>query len=124
MLPALLARRAAIGAELRARVAGNRAQLAAALAGSGAALLAAEAGWAAIVRLPGALDEEELALALLDRRGVLVQPGFLFDLEPEDRAGAPCAHLVLCLLAEPERFAAGADALAAFAAEARSARSS
>jgi len=124
MLPALLGRREAIGAELRARVAGNRARLAAALSGSGATLLPAEAGWAAIVRVPGALDEEELVLALLDRDGVLVQPGFLFDLEPEGFAGAPCAHLVLCLLAEPGCFAAGAAAFAAFVAEARSARSS
>ena len=55
-------------------------------------------------------DEEELALALLDRAGVLVQPGFLFDLEgaPE----LPAAHLVLSLLPEPEAFAEGVRALA------------
>jgi alanine-synthesizing transaminase len=123
-LPALLAHGATIGAALRARVAANRARLAAALSGSGAALLPAEAGWAAIVRVPGAFDEEALALALLDGPGLLAQPGFLFDLEPADAAGAPCAHLVLGLLAEPERFARGAEALAALLAEARSARSS
>lgn len=123
-LPALLGHRQRIGAALRARVAENRARLAAALRGAGAALLPAEAGWAAIVRVAGAHDEEALALALLDGPGLVVQPGFLFDLEPEDAAGAPCAHLVLALLLEPERFARGADALAAGLAEARSARSS
>jgi hypothetical protein len=123
-LPALLARREAIGAALRARVAANRARLAAALAGAGATLLPAEAGWAAIVRVPGALDEEALALGLLDGPGLLAQPGFVFELEPADAAGAPCAHLVLGLLHEPDRFARGAEALAAFVAEARNARSS
>lgn len=123
-LPALLARRAAIGAALRARVAANRERLAAALVGTGATLLPAEAGWAGLVRIPGAHDEEALGLALLDGPGLLVQPGFLFDLEPHDGAGAPCAHLVLGLLPEPERFARGAAALAAFLADARSARSS
>jgi hypothetical protein len=54
-------------------------------------------------------------LALLDEAGVLVQPGFLFDLEPpgEDAGGG---HLVLSLLPEPERFAGGAEALARFLA--------
>lgn len=120
-LPALLAERAAIGAALRGRVAANRARLAAALQGAGATLLPAEAGWAAIVRVPGAHDEEALAIGLLDRRGVLVQPGFVFDLEPEDAGGAPCAHLVLALLHPPERFERGIEALAAFLAEACSA---
>lgn len=123
-LPALLTRRAAIGAALRARVAENRARLATALAGTPGRLLPAEAGWAAIVRVPGVSDEEALALALLDGPGVAVQPGFVFDLEPEDPGGASCAHLVLALLLPPERFARGADALAEGLADARSARSS
>jgi aspartate/methionine/tyrosine aminotransferase len=123
-LPGLLAHREAIGAALRARVAANRSRLDRALRGAGATLLPAEAGWAAIVRIPGPHDEESLALALLDGPGLLVQPGFLFDLEPEDAAGAPCAHLVLGLLREPGGFARGAGALAAFLADARSARSS
>jgi aspartate/methionine/tyrosine aminotransferase len=114
-LPALLGARSAIAAELRARLAANRAALARALAEvPAAALLPAEAGWAAIVRYARsgrALAEDELVLALLDEQGVLVQPGFLFDLEPP--AGAPeGGHLVLSLLAAPDRFAAGADALA------------
>jgi aspartate/methionine/tyrosine aminotransferase len=114
LLPRLLAQRAGIRSELAARVAGNRARLAAALAGrAGVDALPAEAGWAAILRVEGAggraPDEESLALALLDRDGVRVQPGFLFDLDGVP--GPPAAHLVLSLLPEPERFGAAIDAL-------------
>ncbi|MEB2346580.1 MAG: pyridoxal phosphate-dependent aminotransferase [Deltaproteobacteria bacterium] len=123
-LPGLLGQREAIGAALRARVAANRTRLVATLEGVGAHVLPAEAGWAAIVRVPGARDEEALALGLLDGPGLLVQPGFLFDLEPEDPAGAPCAHLVVALLLESGRFASAAGALAAFLAERRAPRSS
>jgi hypothetical protein len=113
-LPELLAGRASVQEAIRARVAGNRAQLEQALAADARlSLLPAEAGWAAIVRVTGARDEEALALALLDRAGVLVQPGSLFDLEPRDPEGAPCAHLVLSLLAEPETFARGVETLVA-----------
>jgi len=113
-LPRLLAQRAGIRSELRARVAGNRARLEAALAGrAGRECLPAEAGWVAILRAEGqggrAPDEEALAAALLDRAGVLVQPGFFFDLE--GLPGRPAAHLVLSLLPEPERFARGIEAL-------------
>ena len=113
-LPRLLSQRAEIRRELRARVSENRARLEAAVAGaSGVACLPAEAGWAAILRLEaaggGAPDEEDLALELLDRAGVLVHPGFVFDLAAA--AGAPAAHLVLSLLPEPARFEEGVGAL-------------
>jgi aspartate/methionine/tyrosine aminotransferase len=115
-LPRLLAARSAIRGELGERVAANRACLAAELRGvADAALLPAEAGWAAIVRVRGERDEEALVLGLLERAGVLVQPGFVVDLEAPE-ADAPACHLVLGLLAEPERFARGAAALARFLA--------
>lgn len=114
-LPALFEARPAIERELEERLRANRAALAAALAGTPrAALLPAEAGWAAIVRYGAAgrgLAEDALVLALLDEEGVLVQPGFLFDLEPPE-ADTESGHLVLSLLAEPARFAAGAAAVA------------
>jgi aspartate/methionine/tyrosine aminotransferase len=113
-LPFLLAHRESIRDEIHARVAANRTALAAALAGGAASLLSAEAGWSAIVRVPGMHDEEKLVLALLERTGVLVQPGFLFELDPLDPEGRPCAHLVVSVLAEPEPLAAGAAALAGF----------
>jgi aspartate/methionine/tyrosine aminotransferase len=113
-LPRLLAQRSGIRSEIAARVADNRRRLAATVAGSsGIECLPAEAGWAAILRVVspdgGAPDEEALALALLDRDGIWVQPGFLFDLDGlPDRPGA---HLVLSLLAEPDRFARAVDTL-------------
>jgi alanine-synthesizing transaminase len=102
-VPALLARRDAIASELRQRIVGNRTRLAEALAGGAFELLPAEAGWAAILRVSGVHDEEALALSLLDR-GVWVHPGSLFDLVPRDPGGAPCAHLLVQLLAEPPVF--------------------
>lgn len=112
-LPGLLARRAVIVGELQARVASNRARLAAAIDGGAAVLLDAEAGWGAMLRVPGARDGEALALALLGR-GLLVQPGFVFDLEARDPGDGPCAHLILSLLAEPRVFASGLSILSPF----------
>jgi aspartate/methionine/tyrosine aminotransferase len=115
-LPLLFARRQRIVQELRERIAGNRARLARAVAGNGlVSILPAEAGWAAIVRIARGAgeppDEEALTVDLLEHAGVLVQPGFLFDLAPEDAARAPCAHLVLSLLPEPDALARGVEAL-------------
>ena len=70
-----------VGAQIAARVRQNRATLERALAGSAAQLYDAEGGWSAIVRLPSTSSEEEHVLALLDD-GVLVHPGFFFDLPP------------------------------------------
>ncbi len=116
LLPLLFESRAAVQSELRARVAENRAALGAALrAARGGTLLPAEAGWAALVRFeaPGrhALDEEALALHLVEREGVLVQPGYVFELEPPP-GGVSGGYLVLSLLEEPEAFARGAAAFA------------
>lgn len=110
-LPALLEERPAIAASLRARVRENRARLAALVAATpGASLWPAEGGWSGILEFASAdgaaLDEEALALAGVERAGVLAHPGFFFDFED----GGP-ARLVLSLLGEPERFAAAARAL-------------
>jgi aspartate/methionine/tyrosine aminotransferase len=112
LLPELLARQGELVSPLRARVAVNRARLAALDASGPVSALPAEAGWAAILRVRGPLDAEALALGLLERAGVLVQPGFLFDLEDEPGS----AQLVLSLLPEPADFARGLDALVAFVA--------
>jgi len=113
LLPDLLAQQRELARPLLARVAANRARLAALDPAGPATALAAEAGWAAILRVHTALDEEAFALALLERAGVLVQPGFLFDLD----AAPGVAQLVLSLLPEPDLFARGLGALLAFAAE-------
>jgi hypothetical protein len=122
-LPRLFAERETIQHAVRARVAANRARLAELLAGSGAAPLPFEAGWSVIVRVAGSRGEEALAMSLLDR-GVLVQPGYIFDLEGRGADGARCAHLVVSLLLEPEVFARGVALLRDRLAEPRSADSS
>ena len=79
--PRLLALVDDVGAAIAARVRDNRRRLAAALAGTTAQLLDAAGGWSAIVRLPSTESEEQWVLQLLDD-GVLVHPGFFFDLPP------------------------------------------
>jgi alanine-synthesizing transaminase len=111
-LPGVLALAPRIRSEILARVRGNLALLRAALkAVPSATLLEPEGGWAAVIRIDGSrLDDEELALALLDRAGVLVHPGYFFDFATED-------FLVLSLLPEPGRFAEGVERMAGFLGE-------
>src|SRR5574341_1151991 len=49
--------------------------------GSAATLLDVEGGWSAVLRVPASWSDEKWALALLERDGVLVHPGFFFDFE-------------------------------------------
>jgi alanine-synthesizing transaminase len=116
-LAELLPRRDEIQRAVCARIGENRARLAEWLRGGDRVrLLPAEAGWSAVLRVAGEGDEEALVLALFERTGVLVQPGFVFELGSE---GETCAHLVLSLLLEPRDFARGLDALLGFVADAR-----
>src|SRR5262249_39726498 len=91
----LLARRAALGAQVAARVRQNRAAVLAELAASGEAYgvhaLHVEGGWYLTLRVPRVQSEEAWALELLERDDVLVQPGYFFDFAQE-------AFLVLSLL--------------------------
>lgn len=115
LLPRLLPGRAAVQSELIDRLQRNRCALEAAIAREPALrVLPSSAGWSAIVEVsdPVAVpDEDALVAHLLDEADVLVQPGWLFDLEPTTRT-ATVAHLVVSLLAEPAVFAAGCARLA------------
>lgn len=105
-LPALLARREALAAPVRARVAANLASLREALrAAPAVSLLPVEGGWSAVLRVPATVSEDERALRLLEREGVLVHPGYFFDFESG-------AWLVVSLLTPPEVLTAGAAAIA------------
>ena len=107
-LPGVLALASRIRAAILERVRGNLATLRAALADVTAAELFEPAGgWAALVRVSLPVSDEELALGLLARSGVLVQPGYFFDFLTDD-------FLVLSLLPKPDRFAAGVARLAEF----------
>jgi hypothetical protein len=106
-LPDLLRLGAETRTHLTARLRENEAQLAGALGPrSPISLLRSDGGWLAIVRLPATQTDEAWAMALIERDGVLVQPGFFFDLEGG-------AFLILSLLPEPRAFATGVERLTA-----------
>jgi aspartate/methionine/tyrosine aminotransferase len=105
--PALLARAAELQRPILERVQANVRELKRQLAtGSAATLLDLEGGWSAVLRVPAIWPDEQWALTLLERDGVLAHPGFFFDFAQE-------AHLVLSTLTEPQAFAEGARRLLA-----------
>jgi alanine-synthesizing transaminase len=63
-------------------------------------VLEPDGGWSAVLRIPNVVDEEELALDLLETHGVAVHPGFLFDF-PSD------GYMVVSLLPQEPIFAEG-----------------
>ena len=79
-LPGILAARGPVQAAIRARVANNLAALDAALAGGATRRLPLEAGWYAILDAPEGRDDDAWTRALLHDAGVLVHPGWFFDL--------------------------------------------
>ena len=90
-----------IQAEIRTRCLENLGIARAALsAAGGARILKPEGGWCVVIDLPRFHSEEDWALRLLEREGVLAQPGFFFDFETE-------AFLVASLLPQPDTFREG-----------------
>lgn len=107
-LPDLLRIGAGIRAKLAARLRENEGHLSRALGvRSPISFLPGEGGWSAVVRLPAIRTDEGWALALLEQAGVLVQPGFFFDLDQG-------VFVVLSLLTAPDVFAAGVSRLVAY----------
>ncbi|WP_051670033.1 pyridoxal phosphate-dependent aminotransferase [Bryobacter aggregatus] len=94
-----LERRAEFQLPIRERCQANLATIQASVQDTAWALLPVEAGWAAILRGPASMDEEDLVLSLLEQ-GIIVQPGFYYDLP------FPCS-LVLSLLTPPEDLVTG-----------------
>ena len=64
--------------------------------------LPCEGGWCAILEVPRTRTDEEWVEVLLHEEGVLVYPGYFFDLEPE-------GHIVLSLLVDQNAFAHAAQ---------------
>ena len=89
-LPRLLACRSAPDA-IRARTRTNLAAMRETFRGTSATVLDVEAGWYAIIRIPETKSDEEWALSLVQEHGVLVHPGYFFDMSRG-------AHLVISLL--------------------------
>jgi alanine-synthesizing transaminase len=108
-LPRLLELGADIRRAIFARVLRNRGALADRIGlDSPCTLLPTEAGWSTILRVPEIRSDEDWALYLVREHGVLVQPGYFFDL----RMGAT---LVLSLLTPPAIFDSGLDRVLASA---------
>jgi len=103
--PALLESGAAVRAQIADRVLLNDAVLRRIADGHPACrVLPAEAGWTVVVQVPAVMDDEQLAIALLETANVLVHPGYFFDF-PRD------GFLVISLLVEPTAFRAGVERL-------------
>ena len=97
-LPKLLELGTDIRRAIHERVLRNRRALASHIdSRSPCTLLPAEAGWSAILRVPEIMSDEEWALRLVQGDGVLVQPGYFFDLHLG-------ATLVVSLLTPPATF--------------------
>jgi aspartate/methionine/tyrosine aminotransferase len=67
---------------------------------SACARLELDGGWYAVLRVPVAQTDEELAISLLDAKDVYVHPGHFFDFAGD-------GYLVLSLIAREEEFAEG-----------------
>lgn len=106
-LAEILAGGAVIREQIQGRLAANLAVLRRLLAEAPAVqLLEPAGGWTAVLRVPAIGSEEALALRLLERHHVVVQPGYFYDFPSE-------AWLVVSLLVEPESFARGIDRIIA-----------
>jgi aspartate/methionine/tyrosine aminotransferase len=64
--------------------------------------LEVEGGWYAVVRVPAAGSDEELAIELLTKQDVYVHPGHFFDFAAD-------GYLVVSLIAREEEFAEGIE---------------
>ncbi len=99
--PALLKERKNIQPQLSARLKANLRELDEQLrTHPQCSRLAVEAGWYAVLRVPALQPDEDLAIALLLERGVLVHPGHFYDF-PQD------GYLVVSLIAPEEEFREG-----------------
>ncbi len=99
--PELIERGAAVRAQIQARTIANYRllrQRTAAVPACG--VLRAEGGWYAVLQVPSIDSEEDLAVALVERCGVLAHPGYFFDFPRE-------SYLVVSLLPPEAAFADG-----------------
>lgn len=78
--PVLLDQRGNMQAQLMERILGNREELCQQLAGNKhCELLDLQGGWYGVLRVPATQSDEDLAIALLRGRSVLMHPGHFYD---------------------------------------------
>jgi hypothetical protein len=100
-LPGLLETRRTLQPQILERLTSNLKLLDARLAsGQPVSRLVVEGGWYVILRLPSIRTDEEWAMELASKDGVLVHPGHFFDFSSD-------GHLVISLLTKPEVFEEG-----------------
>jgi alanine-synthesizing transaminase len=105
----LLHQRKAVQPQLMNRVCANLAELDRQLASQkSCSRLEVQGGWYAVLRIPVTRSDEDFAIELLQRSGVLVHPGHFYDF-PGD------GYLVLSLIANEAEFHSGVSALLQFA---------
>ena len=94
-LPDLLSRGVIVRERIQARLLENLTLVrAAAAAVPGVTMVVPEGGWSIVLQVPATIGEEALVRQLLEDDGVIVHPGYFFDLDRGD-------HLVISLLPEP-----------------------
>jgi aspartate/methionine/tyrosine aminotransferase len=99
--PVLLDLGARVREQIRLRVDRNEETLREILDGlSEVTIYPRDGGWYAVVGLPGGMEDEAFALRLLAEHGVIVQPGYLFDMEDTQAA-------IVSLLTPEDVFAEG-----------------
>jgi alanine-synthesizing transaminase len=100
-VPQLLEQRHEFQRQLMSRLKGNLAELDRQLATQKAcSRLEIEGGWYAVLRVPATRTDEEVALDLIEKKGVYVHPGHFYDF-PTD------GYLILSLIAPEHEFAEG-----------------
>jgi aspartate/methionine/tyrosine aminotransferase len=83
-IPRFLEQRHAFQKQVMSRVRRNLAELDRQLAlQASCSRLAAEGGWCAVLRVPATRSDQDLALTLLDERGLYVHPGHFYDFATE-----------------------------------------
>ncbi len=103
--PVLLDQRKQVQPILLDRLRANLAELDSQLAGRPSCVrLLVEGGWYVVLRVPALGTDEDLAIDLLRKMGVIVHPGHFYDFPSE-------GHLVLSLITKPDDFREGVDRL-------------
>jgi aspartate/methionine/tyrosine aminotransferase len=107
--PVLLDQRKTIQPQLMSRIRANLAELDRQLAmQKSCSRLVVQGGWYAVLRIPVTRSDEDFAIELLLRSGVLVHPGHFYDFSSD-------AYLVLSSIAAREEFRNGVSAALQFA---------